>query len=182
MDCTLVALDNSDCSQADGGIYKSYVAECAGITAVTLDANGQITALTMSTTGLWKKWIYDGEDDTAFYNQVGVRTGNKHTYTGTMFSKFSGLSNDKRKFVEGLTPCCCLVAIHFLNNGLKVVQGIENIVALNDWRFSRKPVKATVSVLTDTNAGEDRIEVQLINESKNSAPYTTLTAAAIEAL
>lgn len=180
--CNIIGLDNSNCADSDGGIYQSYVVDATKVTDVTLDVNGQVTNFTMSAIGQWKKFVYD-DDDTANYNQVGTRAGNKHTFLQTAFMKFAGMDNTKRKAIEGLTPCCQgVVAVHFLNNGEKVVQGIENISALDDWKFSKKRAKATANFNTDTGAGEDRAELSLISEAKTSSPFTTLTADDIEDL
>lgn len=180
--CSILALDNSDCAASDGGIYQSYFVEATKVTDVTFSVDGEVTNFTMSTPGQWKKIVYD-DDDTANYNQVGQRTGNKHTYQQTAFMKFAGMNNDKRKVAEGLTPCCQgVIAVHFLNNGEKVVQGIENISSLQDWKLAKKRAKATVNANTDTGAGEDRFEFSLISEAKTSSPFTTLEADDIEAL
>jgi len=183
MACTLIDLDNQvDCPVSDGGIVESRVAECIDITAVTIEAlTGIITAFTMASTGLWKKLVYD-DDDTAFFNQEGVRVNNKHTFTQTAFMKFAGVNNDKRLVVEGLTPCCCLVVVHFLSNGTAVVQGLENLASLTTWRTSKKKAKVTANVMTDTAANEDRVEFNFISESRNSSMFTDLTAAELDAL
>ncbi len=183
MVCNLLDLDNQvDCPVSDGGIVESRVAECVDITDVTIEAlTGIITGFTMATTGLWKKLVYD-DDDTAFFNQEGVRVGNKHTFTQTGFMKFAGVNNDKRLVVEGLTPCCCLVAVHFLSNGTAVVQGLENFATITTWRTSKKKAKVTANVLTDTAANEDRVEFNFISESRNSAMFTDLTPAELDAL
>ena len=87
MPCTLVELTADNCAVSDGGIKVSYITDIDNITAATFDVNEQVTALTMASTGLWTKFEYE-DDDTAYYNQVGARTGRKHTFTQTAFLNF----------------------------------------------------------------------------------------------
>jgi len=182
--CTIIALDEqADCPEAQGGIYQSYLTECSNITlsGTAKDVDDQITTLVMTGLGLWVKWVYD-DDDTAFYNETGERQGNLHVFNQQAFLKFGGLTNTKRKVANGIKDCCCIVAIHFLNNGTQVVQGIEEDSSGN-WRYtSRSRAKATVSLLSGTGAEEDRAEISIDSISRAGSYVTTLDAAAIEAL
>lgn len=181
MACTLLPIDNSVCSVSDGGIYVSYIAPISSLTSITV-AGGEITAFTMAAVGAFEKFVYD-DDDTAFYNQVGERQNFKHTYTSTAFIKFAGISTAKKLAADALSACCeGLFAIHFLNNGTALVQGLDITAATPFWKKSKKRLAATVSILTGTGAEEDRIEMNLISTSLLSSPFTTLTTTAVEAL
>lgn len=183
MACNLIDLSGQgECRTADGGIFKSFLADCDDIVDVIFDANGKITNFVMSAVGQWFEYEFDVNDDTAFYNQNGVRTNNKHTTTQTAFFKFGGISEELIQFANGIKDCCCLVAIHCHNNGIKTVQGIDYDMDTGIWQKSKKFVKATVNILTDTGANEDRVEINLISEGRCFSQCTSLTATDIEAL
>lgn len=168
MACTLLPIDNSVCAVSDGGIRVSYVAPLSNLTAITL-TGGEVSALTV--TGGFEKFIYD-DDDTAYFNQVGERSNLKHTYTQTAFLKFAGINQAKRAAVEAMTACCeGLVAVHILNNGETLIQGVEETAATPFFKRSKKRLQATVSIMTGTGAEEDRVELQLISTSLKSALF-----------
>jgi len=103
-----------ECRNVDGGIAHTYLTEFSNITAVTYDADGNITNFTMGGVGQWVKYSFDTDDDTASYNQEGQRDGNKHSVTQTAFFKFGGVTNEMVKFANDIKECCQLVAIHRL--------------------------------------------------------------------
>ena len=178
--CVLIPLSSAgDCSDSDGGIYKVFITEAENITDATFDADNQITALTMSGVGLWNAFEPD-DDDTAFFNQTGERDNNKHTSAQQGFIKFAGVNTAKVKSANGIKSCCALVAIWFSNSGAAYVQGIDYDGTA--WKLTKRKVKATVNVLTDTGEGEDRVEITLDSVAREVAPLTTLTEAAIIAL
>lgn len=183
MACAVVAMTKSDaCSATDGGIKESRIAKFSDITTVVFTA-GDITNFVMTTTGLWKKFQFDTVDDTAYFNQEGERTGNKHIYNQTAFLKFGGITLARVKSAESLKDCCELVAIHLMNNGLLVAQGLE-LVGTDEWSTTKKPLMATVNIMTGTGTEEDRIEISLISQSKQAAKVLpiAMTLADIDAL
>lgn len=182
MPCILVPITADDCTDSAGGIKESYITDCANIQSVTFDANNQITAFTMASTGLWTHFVYDN-DDTAKYDQVGSRPSiKKHIYDSEAFMKFEGLSNAKAQAADALTSCCCLVGIHFLNNGTAIVQGIMKSTDTGNFTTVKKKGTLTASLLTDTGANSDRAEFKLISQSTKYSHFTTLTSTQIAAL
>lgn len=182
MACDLVSLTSAvECSASDGGIYQTYLVDKDEITDVTFDASGIITGFTMAQVGQWVKYEYD-DDDTAFFNQTGERTNKKHTVNGQAFFKFAGISATKVEFANKAKNCCGMVAIHFLNSGAVLVQGIDYDWDATTWKFTKQRAKVTASILTDTGANEDRVEVNINSVGKEFASTTSLTATAIEAL
>ena len=168
MACTLLPIDNSVCAISDGGIRVSYIAPLSAITSIVI-TDEEVSSFSVS--GNFEKFIYD-DDDTAYFNQVGERSNLKHTYTQTAFLKFAGISNEKRKAIEALTSCCeGLVAVHILNNGESLIQGIEATTATPFFRRTKKRLQTTVSIMTGTGAEEDRVELQLISTSLKSALF-----------
>ena len=171
MACTLLPIDSSVCAVSDGGIRVSYIAPLSSVTSLTVASN-EVSAFTMAGTGAWMKFVYDTDDDTAYYNQVGERTNKKHTYVQTAFLKFAGIDTTKRIAIDALVGCCeGLVAVHFLNNGETLVQGIDVTAATPFWKTPKKVARVTASIMTGTGAEEDRIEISLISTSNQSSPF-----------
>lgn len=183
MACAIVAIGSAgECPDADGGILYSYVCKKADITAVTATAN-VITTFTMASTGLWFKWEY-ANDNTALFNQVGTRAGNRRSYEQTGFLKFPGFTEAQVLAADNAADCCALVAIHILTNGKRVVQGIELDAAATGGFTGTKILntRVTPSQLSDTSENEARLEMTINGTSKRMAPFTDLTDAEIEAL
>lgn len=180
MACTPVGInqDLESCASSDGGIRQSYVTDFANITAVTFTA-GLVTAITMSAPGLWEKFVYD-DDDTAFFNSEGERTGKKHVFNQSAFMKFEGITAAKVAAVNALRECCNLVWIHYTNSGVAIVQGFEDD-GTGDMIRVKQSAKVTSSVLTDTGENADRIELT-VNSIAKKVHLTDLTTAEIEAL
>lgn len=180
MACTPIGInqDNESCATSDGGILTSYVTDFANISAVTFGTDDEITAITMDSVGLWEKFVYD-DDDTAFFNSTGERTGKKHVFNQEAFMKFEGLSIAKVKAANALRDCCNTVWVHFTNGGLAIVQGIEKDGT--GFKRVKQSAKATTSILTDTGENADRIEIT-INSQCKTVHVVDLTMAAIEAL
>jgi hypothetical protein len=181
MACTPVGInqDNESCSTSDGGIRNSYCTDFANITSATFDANGQITAIVMTAPGLWEKFVYD-DDDTAFFNSEGERTGKKHIFNQSAFMKFEGLTAAKIAAINALRECCNMVWIHRTNGGIALVQGLEDDGAGNIVRV-KQSAKVTSNVMTDTGANADRVEITVNSVCKKIHP-TDLTDVEIEAL
>jgi len=171
--------DNESCGTSDGGIYQSYVTDFGNITSATFAATGEITAIVMGGVGLWVKYVYD-DDDTAFFNSEGERTGKKHVYNQSAFMKFEGLTVAKIDAVNSLIECCAGVWIHFLNGGINIIQGLEDD-GTGTIKRTKQTAKTTGSILSDTGENTDRAEITVNSQCKTVHP-TTLTAAAIEAL
>lgn len=181
MVCDLIEINSQDnCESSDGGIYESQIVSGEYIEDVTFDANGVITGFTMTELGKWVSYTYD-DDDSAFYNQTGTRANKKITYDQQAFLKFAGMTALKIKFADSLAQCCNLVAIHRMNSGRAIVQGID-LLPGGTWAFTKQRVKATPNALTDTGAGEDRIEITLASVGRNMSRMTDMTKAEILAI
>ena len=181
LDLQALADECGGCDSSDGGLKKSWIAESCDVADFIFDANGCVTAIIMVNPGEFYEYEYD-DDDTSSYNQTSTRDNLKITFTQTAFFKMAGISKEKIQFVNGIKACCCLYAIHCFNSGNIMVQGIEYNSATGEWKDSKKCVKATPSVFSDTGAGEERIEITLISESSCASPLTTLTESDITAL
>lgn len=183
MACNLLNLSGSGrCRSADGGIYETFLAECDDIADVIYDNDGCITNFVMTSLGKWVRYEFDVDDDTAYYNQEGDRNNNKHTVNQTSFFKFGGVTKTMVNFGNGIKDCCCLVAVHFFNSGISLVQGIDRDPVTGTWRKSKKYLKATVNILSDTGQNEDRTEITLNSTGRCFSSATTLTSANLQAL
>ena len=172
MACTLLELVQTDCSGSDGGIFKSFLIDAAKVDASGITHVNQLVS-SITTSENWVEFRFDTDNDTAYYNQEGERTNNKHVYNQTAFMQFSGIDETKRAAAEALKQCCAVVAVHFLNNGKVLIQGVE-LLTSPDWKITKKAAKATINILTDTGNNEDRIEVTLISQSRQASPFTTM--------
>jgi len=185
MACALVALDStSGCPDNEGGLQHSYVCKLSDITAITV-TSGVISAITMSTTGLIKKLVYD-KNETSYFNQVGERTNDTGAlkYSAEALMSFGGMSSTYKSFADDMGDCCKLVFFHVLQNGSIVVQGIEiDTGATGNFTGTKvRDTKITPTQNSGTSAEEAALQIIVRGRSKKMAPFTSLTQAAIEAL
>lgn len=178
MACTLLEMSQEDCVASDGGIRYSFIIDTANIEEDGITHVAQVVS-DIVVTADWVIFEYDTDDDTAYYNQEGERTNNRHVYNQVAFMKFSGIDADKRAAAEALKDCCALAAVHFLNNGKALLQGVELLTSPN-WQTSKKKCKATINIMSDTGANEDRIEVTLNSQSRQASPLVTMTKSDFE--
>lgn len=180
--CELIDLAaQAECATSEGGIFETQVVDGNFIDSVVFDANGVVTSIVMGTADKWVNYEYD-DDDSASYNQNSERANRKVTITQTAFFKFAGITDTKVEFANGIKDCCKLVLIHRLNSGAGLIQGVEPYNG--SWRFTKQKAKATPNVLSDTGAGEGRVEINVNSVgSEFSAPLdAALDTAAILAL
>lgn len=180
--CTIVGLNQNNCAEGDGGVRKTFICSATDITDITFDVNNQITGFTMATTGKWKKFQFDTDNDAAYMNQTGTRTNNKHIFDQETLMPFSGLTNDLRTVAMGLIRCCALVAITFTSNKKAMVQGITWDETLEEWDTSKKKAKATADFNTQTGADNDLMNIRINSQDSQLACFTTLTETALLAL
>lgn len=185
MACALAALNSTTgCPDNEGGLQHSYACKLADISAVTV-TSGVITALTMASSGLFKKLVYD-KNETSRFDQVGERTNEVGAlrYNAEAFLSFGGMTESYKAWADDAADCCQLVFIHVLTNGKRVIQGIE-IDASATGGFTGTKVRDTKIVpsqYSGTAADEARLEVLIRGRSKKQAPFTDLTDTEIEAL
>lgn len=183
MACTPIGInqDSESCAYSDGGILQSYAVDFAEIDSVTFAVDGSITAITMTGAGpnTWTKYVYD-DDDTAYFNNEGERTGKKHVFNQTAFMKFEGLSIAKVQAINSLTDCCNTVWIHVLNSGVHLLQGLEDDGSGAHKRV-KQSAKATTNIMSDTGENTDRAEIT-INSVCKKIHIVDLTIAEIELL
>lgn len=184
MACGLTALSSiATCTNDGGGIARSFMCNLADITAVTL-TSGVISGFTMASTGLWKALAYD-KDDTAYFNQTGARAnaGAPFIATQTAFLKFKGMSSAYITAANSMKDCCNVVVIHVLNNGARLVQGIEiDATAVGGFVGSKTDTRVIPSAMSDTGANQARLELLIEGTAFTLTPTTSLSDSAILAL
>ncbi len=185
MACALAALNSTTgCPDNEGGLQYSYVCKLSDITGITVTGNF-ISAITMSTTGLWKKLVYD-KNETSRFDQVGERTNEVGAlkYNQEAFLQFGGMSESYKAWADNAADCCQLVFIHVLTNGKLAVQGLEIDSGASGGFVGTKvrDTKIVPSAYSGTAAEEARLEVLVRGRSKQMAPFTDLTPTEIEAL
>lgn len=163
-------LESTDCNDCIGGIVKSAIIDAGYVDfdGVTVDANGRITAIAVTTSGKVAKLLYD-TDDTAHYDSVGERNGNVHRNNGESFMKFGCVDEDKAKAADILRKNCACVIVHVHASGLNSVQGIDVVEDGVGFKavLSKTKAQTVVSAYTGTGAEEDRIELMVRHVSRN---------------
>jgi hypothetical protein len=184
MACTptsLVAATN--CDPSVGGLLYSYFAKFSDITSFTV-TSGAITALVMSTTGLWKAWK-PTRDSTAYFNATGsAPTKSSFQLDQVAFLKFAGISKESVKAANSMIPCCDLVGVHFLNDGSVLFQGIELNAAGTGIVQSKEAARFVPSILSGSGDDESKTEFLVNSKAKNQAvgDPATITEAYITGL
>lgn len=182
--CELLEVDAGDiCPDIESGVEVSYGVAAAEVEDITMTGTS-ITAFTMANAGAWVK-LKPTQDDTAYFNSVGDRQQDQHMFNQEYFGKFSGLDAAKITAGNALANCCNMIVVHFLNNGQKIVQGID--LRKNappgdkQWRWSKQTAKPTVSMYSGQGTEPDRLEIRNISVCKN-VMTTPLSIDDIEAL
>jgi hypothetical protein len=177
-------INDQECVEASGGVSTSYLIEGKDITDVTFDADGHITAITIDAAAAMTEFE-PLDDDTSFFNSTGERIEDNHRFNQEYFGKFKGLDKDKIESANGLAHCCNVVAVHFLENGVSLVQGVEWVPNADpadpNWKFSKTKGKPTVNVFSGTGAESNRVEIFLRSVTRYVA-LSKLSKSDIEAL
>lgn len=176
--CGLVGISGSDddCTDAFGGLVKSYVADIKDIDLenAVVDAKGRITDLPWLTVDTPYVELIPDSNDQSFFNQEGSRDDNgKYTATGTANYTFAGVNEAKYEAAEKLIDCCAIIAVHEWSNGFATVQGLMAVKVNGVWTLKRsnKAAKAIPNVLSDTSAegAGDKVTMTIVNTSSKLA-------------
>ncbi|MGL4640874.1 MAG: hypothetical protein ACRCVX_14215 [Shewanella sp.] len=136
----------------------------------------------MAAPGAWKRHDYSA-DNTANYGQVGTTNDGRTTIEQTAFFRFKGYSKAYIEAANNAAEQCDVVFIHFLANGLKVVQGLEaQTVSGPPEKSAVRETKITPSLLSEVSQASSRMEYTVAGNSNTFSLSTTLTDALITAL
>jgi hypothetical protein len=171
------------CDDTGGPDYAWYV-DLAYVTGITT-VSGQITNLTMSTTGKLKRLDFT-RNDTARFAQPGEEgpTGRIKGYAQVGTMVFACVNKTNTDAADLAATVCNLLVIWVMNNGTRRVQGIE-IDATATGGFTPSKLKAaTVIPAEDSGTGAETTSLTFTinSRSKKLSPYTSLTDTALAAL
>lgn len=180
--CGLLTMEGSsdDCADISSGVKESHVTDSKDLDLenATIDDDGNIIDIPWLTEDTPYVALIPDKDDTAFFNQETVMDDvGKKTITGTASYSFSGLNLAKVHAAEAIKQCCSLVAVHLLNNGLILIQGIktvQNKVTL-EWtvELTKRPLKAVPNILSGSGDEADRVTLELLSiDNLRFAPTT----------
>lgn len=168
----------------DGGLAYSYVAPLSKLSAITV-TSGVITGMTMTAAGEWAKYTYDS-DGTAVYAQPGTRstTGRGRTFAQQADFKFSGITAAYIAAANAAGLKCPVVVIHVLNNGMRLVQGIEVQSGATGGFVKSKVLEALVvpSMTSGLSTESSNMSFSITSTSRSLSVSTDLTDSEIEAL
>jgi len=170
--CGLLEISGSadDCAEASGGLAESYVADCddLDLDAATIDADGNIIDIPWLTGATPYVRFSPDDNDEAYFNQEATRDDNgKITIVQTAFYSFTGINTAKVLAARSMKACCCLIVVHKLNTGFIFIQGLrtKKDAVTGIWSVvkSTKKAKATPSILSQTGADSDRINLEIVS-------------------
>lgn len=182
MACGLTGLSSStDCTANQGGILYSFACKFSDITSVTV-TSGVISGLTMSTTGLLKRYDCD-INNTANYEQTGSLNGNRFSIEQKTLLQFRGISAAYIAAANTAAECCDTVWFHFGANGTTHVQGIEYQAATGaPTKTANRTTRIVPKITTDVSQNEARVEYEIGGNSNTFSQHCSLTASALAAL
>lgn len=175
-----------DCG-CEGGVVQTVLIPFCEIATVTISASRVITAITVTGTGVAGLYVHDNTNDASSYNQTGERVNNlchqvQQEFTGEMYC----LSAESNEEANAIAQSRSVVAIHELESGLKLVQGLDIYLPAGEtdytYKKSKKPTQAIVDVLSGTGAENALVRLKTTSTSRYVSAETSMTIAALAAL
>lgn len=120
--------DQSNCG-TQAGVAKIFVIPGESVTALTFNADGVITAITIDAGAAIPNFVLiAGDLDTPFMTQEAtVANGTNKNVVQTVSSQFSGMNAAKRKAIELLGKCCNIHVVVQDNNGELHYLGVSTL-------------------------------------------------------
>lgn len=182
--CAWGELTGAECTKSIGGVIRTAGIKRSDVTDVTFDANGQVTALTLTAAGAFKSVTWADNNVATFVESPNTRESDLKV--GTFTANLYGINNAYIKWADDVSACCeGVILIHEMGDGSLRVQGIEYMGSTGTtWRYSVG--KTLVFTGTDHGTIETKPMTTVTAESRTMyhAPYVApaLTYAAILAL
>jgi hypothetical protein len=180
----LIDISSQTSCEPDGGLAYSYVAPLKYVSAITVTSN-VITGITMSQAGEWVRYDYDS-DGTSVYAQPGTRDANGRgkTFAQQADIKFGGITTAYITAANAAGLKCPVVAIHVLNNGVRLVQGLEQQAGATGGFVKSKVLEALVipSMTSGLSTESSNMTFAITSTSRSLSMPTDLTDSEIEAL
>jgi len=170
---------------AEPNFLYSYYVSAEYIREVKVDGE-IISGIFMSHTGKWKMLLPEKNGGSFFEQELWHANGRKR-YNQTLFLKFEEYDIYKHflKMTKLIAAACCqLTFVHFYENGLSLIQGIEiDPLGRGGFTVSKlQPAKLMPFSPYKSIDDESPFEWNVTSVSADLAPRTSLTAADLEAL
>lgn len=154
----LISFSEDECGSgsgdSDSGVAESYIAKCRDLSfdLATFDVDGNLTDIPWATVSSPYVHIVPTNDDSAYYNQKYDDVNDLVVQEG--YFRISGINATNVAAADLYKDGCCFVAIHVLQNGKAIIQGVEKVFYEGEFHLVPSGGKTTAkSVNVNTNSG-----------------------------
>lgn len=174
----LISFSEDECGSisgdSDSGIAESYIAKCTDLAldSATFDVDGNLTDIPWASGSNPYVHVVPSSDESAYYNQKYDDVNDLVVQEG--YFRISGLNATNVAAANLYKDGCCFVAIHVLQNGKAIIQGVEKVFYEADFHLMPSGGKTTAkSVNVNTNSGDlpARIDIVLSSYSEHFSLY-----------
>lgn len=181
LDCSYNSLVQGtlQCIKTIGGVRKSYGADWQDIATCTV-VDGIITFIALAGAAEFAVLVYD-DDNTASYNQEGVRNGLDYRVNQTATLKFTGATKEKVVKANKAKGIHKGFWLHLQNDGTIHSQGVELNADGDEGVASTVGAKVNPNVNSNTGEGSSDVTYIISATSSDLLPCS-MTEAALDAL
>ena len=154
----LISFSEDECGSgsgdSDSGVAESYIAKCRDLSfdLATFDVDGNLTDIPWATVSSPYVHVVPTNDDSAYYNQKYDDVNDLVVQEG--YFRISGINATNVAAADLYKDGCCFVAIHVLQNGKAIIQGVEKVFYEGEFHLVPSGGKTTAkSVNVNTNSG-----------------------------
>ena len=154
----LISFSEDECGSgsgdSDSGVAESYIAKCRDLSfdLATFDIDGNLTDIPWATVSSPYVHVVPTNDDSAYYNQKYDDVNDLVVQEG--YFRISGINATNVAAADLYKDGCCFVAIHVLQNGKAIIQGVEKVFYEGEFHLVPSGGKTTAkSVNVNTNSG-----------------------------
>lgn len=154
----LISFSEDECGSgsgdSDSGVAESYIAKCRDLAfdLATFDIDGNLTDIPWATVNNPYVHVVPTSDDSAYYNQKYDDVNDLVVQEG--YFRISGINATNVAAADLYKDGCCFVAIHVLQNGKAIIQGVEKVFYEGEFHLVPSGGKTTAkSVNVNTNSG-----------------------------
>ncbi len=174
----LISFSEDECGSgsgdSDSGVAESYIAKCRDLSfdLATFDVDGNLTDIPWATVSSPYVHVVPTNDDSAYYNQKYDDVNDLVVQEG--YFRISGINATNVAAADLYKDGCCFVAIHVLQNGKAIIQGVEKVFYEGEFHLVPSGGKTTAkSVNVNTNSGAlpARLDFVLSSYSEHFSLY-----------
>lgn len=155
----LISFSEDECGagsgDSDSGVAESYIAKCMDLSfdLATFDIDGNLLDIPWATISNPYTHVVPSNDESAYYNQKYDDVNDIVIQEG--YFRIVGLNATNVSAAGLYKDGCCFVAIHVLQNGTAIIQGVEKVFYDEEFHLVPSGGKTTAkSVNVNTNSGE----------------------------